>query len=244
MIDLKRAYEFVAADRACPYLPNRVSKTQYLVIDNCNVDEYQRLLDHGYRRFGRLFFNPICDGCYECLSMRIDVENFQLSRSFKRVIKTNKNTKVIIRKPSMTKQHLDLHQRYHDDMDDRRNWNSEKTSSDHYYGSFVEGAGEFGYELLYFDGLKLIGVALVDILPEAISAVYCFYDPEYRDLSIGTFSILKQIEIAKRKGIKYVYLGYWVKENASLKYKERFKPFEILSGRPDLKTPAHWIPYE
>jgi len=113
-------------------------------------------------------------------------------------------------------------------MNDKRGWNTDSISSADYYNSFVDGYGSFGYEFLYIRDKKLIGVALVDILPNAMSSIYCYYDHNYEDYSIGTYSILKQIEYAKTLGIEYLYLGYWVEENRSLTYKSRYKPHEIL----------------
>ncbi|MGP1562038.1 MAG: arginyltransferase [Helicobacteraceae bacterium] len=244
MKDLQRIYEFVATDKPCPYIAGKKSDTKYFWIENCSVGEYDKLLQRGYRRFGKLFFNPICSDCFECLSVRINVKDFVLRRSFKRVLNKNRDVKVLFRRPSLTKAHLDLHQKYHSDMNLRRNWNTEETTREHYYSSFVDGYMDYGYEFLYVLGGKIIGVALVDVLPEGVSAIYCFYDPDHRDRSIGTFSILNHINFCLANGLQYVYLGYWVRENISLKYKEKFKPFEVLAGRPDLNTPAIWERYD
>jgi len=77
-----------------------------------------------------------------------------------------------------------------------------------------------------------------------MSAVYCYYDHEYEDLSIGQFSILAQISIAKQNNIPYLYLGYWIKDHFSMGYKERYKPFEVLENRPTLQEETIWSIYE
>jgi len=242
--NLTRVYEFVADDKPCPYLKNKKSKTKYFWIDNCTTSKYDALLQRGYRRFGKLFFNPICENCNECLSVRINAKAFKFSRSFKRVLKKNKDVKIVFKRPTLTPSHLNLHQKYHTFMNSHRGWNTDDTSVSGYFRSFVEGFMEYGYEFLYILDGKIIGVALVDVLPSGISAIYCFYDPDYKKRSIGTFSILNHINFCKRNGLNFVYLGYWVKENTSLKYKENFKPFEVLVGRPDEFSPAIWEKYE
>jgi arginine-tRNA-protein transferase len=90
----------------------------------------------------------------------------------------------------------------------------------------------------------LIGVALVDILPNAVSAIYCYYDHSYVDLSIGKFSILAQIKIAKELNIPYIYLGYWIKEHFSMGYKEAYAPFEILQNRANPMEEPVWLRYK
>ena len=74
----------------------------------------------------------------------------------------------------------------------------------------------------------LLGVALTDVLSDGLSMVYSFYDPEYRERSVGTFMILDHIARARRMGLAYVYLGYWVRDSRKMDYKGRFLPQERL----------------
>lgn len=84
---------------------------------------------------------------------------------------------------------------------------------------------------------------MTDILPEAISSIYCYYDHDYEKYSIGKFSILAQIKVAKELKIPYIYLGYWIKDHFSMGYKEKFKPFEILTNRVSLDEVTIWQHY-
>lgn len=85
---------------------------------------------------------------------------------------------------------------------------------------------------------------MVDILPKSISAIYCYYDHDYSDLSIGKFSILAQIKIAKELNIPYIYLGYWIKDHFSMGYKEAYTPFETLENRATLNETPIWKNHE
>ena len=86
-----------------------------------------------------------------------------------------------------------------------------------------------------------MGVGLVDILQDNISAVYFFYDHDYQHLSLGTFNILMQLRIAKEKKLRYFYPGYWIDGHGSMGYKERFKPFECLINTPDIFDSTQWL---
>ena len=80
----------------------------------------------------------------------------------------------------------------------------------------------------------LVAVCLTDILADGLSMVYSFYEPDHEDCSPGTFMILEHIERARRLGLPYVYLGYWVEESRKMAYKARFTPQERLGmGRLD-----------
>ena len=75
----------------------------------------------------------------------------------------------------------------------------------------------------------LIAVALTDVLGDGLSMVYSFYEPDVADRSLGTLMILDHIARARRMGLAYVYLGYWVRGSRKMDYKGRFLPQQRLS---------------
>jgi arginine-tRNA-protein transferase len=79
-------------------------------------------------------------------------------------------------------------------------------------------------------GEQLIGVAVTDILKHGISAVYTFFEPAFSDRSPGTFAILAQIEAARRMGLPFLYLGYWLRDSPKMRYKDRFRPIDAWDG--------------
>jgi arginine-tRNA-protein transferase len=127
-------------------------------------------------------------------------------------------------------------------MAHRKDWKEKSINPYDYYQTFVDGNQEFAHELLYLKDGRLLGVALIDILPQAISAVYCYYDPEERQRGLGVFSVLQHIEIARTRGIPWMYMGYWVEGNASMRYKASYQPHEILAGRPEFSEEPDWRP--
>ena len=76
----------------------------------------------------------------------------------------------------------------------------------------------------------LIGAALTDVLIDGLSMVYSFYEPEMQSDGLGTFMILDHIERARRRGLPYLYLGYWVQGSRKMDYKRRYKPLEYLTS--------------
>ena len=69
---------------------------------------------------------------------------------------------------------------------------------------------------------------MTDDIPNALSAVYTFYHPDYRKYGLGVFSILKQIEISKQLEREFLYLGYQINDCEKMNYKNRYKPHQIL----------------
>ena len=241
---LNKDIEFLEENRECSYFDENISDIRYKYMFSCSPMVYSRMLARGWRRFGKMHFVPECKTCTKCVSMRIDVEKYKFSKSEKRVINKNVDTKVYIRPPSMTNEHLTLYDKYHSFMHDKKDWPYSAIDPADYAKSYVESTEDYAKEFLYMRDDKLIGVALVDILDDAVSSIYCYYDHDYADLSLGKFSILAQIKIAKEMNIPYIYLGYWIKDHYSMGYKEAYKPFEILENRATLDENTIWSEYE
>lgn len=228
-------------DDKCSYLSNEKQTTHYKVIDDCDAYQCQELIERGYRRFGKMYFRPICTNCDECKSIKINVKNFKFSKSYRRVIKKAQFIKSYIQIPTMSQAHLDLFEKYHLHMKERKNWDHSQTNPQSYYNSFVNGHNGFGYEVLYYHEDKLIAVDLIDILENGISSIYFYYDPDYMKYSLGKLSLLFQIKFAKAQDKNWIYLGYYVKDCSSLSYKADYKPFLTLQGRPTEDEAFIWV---
>ncbi len=231
--------EFALNDK-CSYLRDKEQITHYKIIDNCSSQSCQELIERGFRRFGKMYFRPICSSCNECQSIKIDVANFIFSKSQRRVMKKASAIKSYIQIPTITKEHITLFEKYHLYMKDKKGWDYQPTSAQHYYNSFVEGHGNFGQEILYFYENKLIGVDLIDILQDGISSIYFYYDPDFTEYSLGKLSLYYQIMFAKKNHKKWIYLGYYVKDCSSLSYKAHYKPYLTLNGRPNEYEIFQW----
>jgi arginyl-tRNA--protein-N-Asp/Glu arginylyltransferase len=75
---------------------------------------------------------------------------------------------------------------------------------------------------------QLLAVAVTDLLPNGLSAVYTFYEPTEERRSLGRFAILWQIQEARRLNLEAVYLGYWIKNCQKMNYKTQYRPIELL----------------
>ncbi len=230
---------FCSLESPCPYIDDRKARTEYNFILNCSKELNQELISRGWRRFGSYFSRPICKDCKECISYRIVVKDFIFSRQFKRAIKKNLNTKVVLSKPRVSNEHLYIYNKYHEYMREKRAWEENKLSFSQYYRLYVESNQDFGYELSFYVDDKLVCVDLIDILEDGISSIYCYYDPSYSHLSLGKFSLLTEINLALKNELSYIYLGYFVKGCKSLAYKADYSPNEILKSTTSLDESAN-----
>lgn len=241
LVELTR---FETGPYRCPYLPLQMARLEYRIVADLPANAYQELLCRGWRRFGQEYFRPVCPQCTACQSLRVKVDQFQPSRSQRRTLTRNAHIEVVVRSPTVTERHVQLYNAYHADMHHRRGWPLETISAGEYRRTFLAGDTGFAREFLFWDRGELAGVALADVVPEAISSVYFFHDPRWRSSGPGVFSILQQQRYAAEQGLRYQYLGYCVSQCQSMSYKSRYQPHEVLAGYPaDQAAPVWTAPH-
>jgi arginine-tRNA-protein transferase len=229
MAAMESLYHFIAPPSQCGYLPDRNWRLEYDIVSDLTKAEYQDFMRRGWRRFGLSLFRPRCPNCRACQSIRVIADRFRPNRSQKRV-RTLNESEVVRRvgQPAVTAAKIELYDRYHAFQSDTKGWPIHPPRDpDSYAESFVENPFPTE-EWTYFLGRRLVAVSYVDALPQALSAMYCFYEPDLRNRSLGTWNVLSMIEEAVRRHIPHVYLGYYVGGCPSMEYKARFVPHEIL----------------
>ena len=224
-------YSFVAPPSPCGYLPGEQWSLEYELIASMSAADYLRRMKEGWRRFGHMIFRPRCKACSQCRSLRVVVDRFRPNRSQRRVRKLNEaDVRLSIQAPSISSAKLQLYDRYHAFQTDHKDWPLHAPKDpDDYRQSFVDNpfpTEEWRYVL---DG-RLVGVGYVDVLPEGLSAIYFFYDPDARDRQLGTWNVLSLIEEARRRGLPHLYLGYYVAGCQSLEYKAAYRPNETIGA--------------
>lgn len=218
---------FVTPPDTCAYLPEQQSRLEYELVTHATPAEYGARLRGGWRRFGYAWFRPVCASCSACQSLRIPAAAFTPDRSQRRAWNAGRQSvRVVVGAPSASADKRRLFDAFHQHQTLAKGW---PESQGDYDEMFVRNPFPTE-EWCYFAGSELVGVGYFDRLPDGLSAIYCFYDPQERRRSLGTFNILSAIAEARSAGLPYVYLGYYVKGNRSLEYKARFQPNEVIAG--------------
>lgn len=239
-----RIVEFYSEPKTCSYIETKKSQFYYMYIEECRSDFYRGLLERGWRRFGKYFFVPVCGSCSDCISIRQLVDEFEFGKNHKRILKKSEALTIKISRPIVDASRIYLYDKYHRNMKIKKGWDYKGIDENSYKDMFVEGEMDFGFEISYYFDDKLIGVGLMDVVLDSVSAIYFFYDHDFSAFSLGTLNILTQIKIAQKQGLKYFYPGYWIKDHYCMGYKERFKPFEALKNAPDLFDVPIWQIYQ
>lgn len=237
---------FLTSPSPCPYLSGQFERKVFThLIGERAPDLLDLLTQGGFRRSQNIAYRPACERCRACVSVRIFVQEFQPTRSMRRVELRNRDLVSRIGDPDPSNEQYSLFRRY---LDSRHALGGMSEMSVLDYAMMVEDS-QVDTRLVQYrrrgpdsrfsersDG-ALVASALSDVMGDGLSMVYSFFDPEEADRSLGTLMILDHIERARKMGLPYLYLGYWVKDSRKMNYKIRFQPQEHL-------TPKGWERYE
>ena len=229
---------YLTAPSPCPYLAGKEERKVFTHLVGERAGELNDLLTHGgFRRSQSIAYRPACDACRACVSVRVIVDEFRPSRSMRRIAERNADVIGEMRAGIPTSEQYSVFRGYLDARH-RDGGMADMTVLD--YAMMVEDSHVETRIVEYrrrgpdssINGRgrgQLLAVALSDVLTDGLSMVYSFFDPDEGARSLGTFMILDHIARARRMGLTYVYLGYWVRGSKKMDYKGRFLPQERLA---------------
>ncbi len=212
---------FEASNGECPYLEGKEWISYLIQSRLLDPYAYENLLNQGFRRSGSIFYKNNCQDCSECISLRIQSERFTPSKSQRRLLRKNQDL-VILRSPScFDEEAFQLYVKFTQERYDN-------AGSEEEFRNFLSNTAFNTWMMRYELEGRLIGVGWVDILINSMSSVYFAFDPAYQDRSLGTYSILRELELCKDLELDYLHLGFWVQDCQAMSYKNRFRPYELL----------------
>jgi leucyl-tRNA---protein transferase len=224
---------FITAPAPCPYLPGRLERKVFTHLIGPEARTLNSQLSQGgFRRSQNIAYRPACDGCASCISVRVRALEFTPTASQKRIVRRNDDLRAAYAAGRASGEQYDLFRAY---IDARHGEGGMADMSLYDFGAMVSDNFTDSRLVEYRLGAetrdkRLIAAVLSDVLDDGISLIYSFYDPAFALRSLGTFMILDHIARARRAGLPYVYLGYWVKASRKMSYKANFIPQERLTA--------------
>ena len=237
---------YVTSPQPCPYIAGRLERKLFTHLTHDKPPAViDSLLRGGFRRSQNIAYIPYCEGCSECVSVRVPVASFAPSRSQRRILRRNRDLVARRVEAVPTAEQYALFRRY--------------IEARHFDGGMAD-MGALDYAMMIEDSIvdtflteyrlsegdldsgsaesgRLVAVCLCDRLGDGHSLVYSFFEPELKARSLGTYVVLEHIEYTRSLGLGFVYLGYWIRGSRKMRYKTRFLPQEHLREEG-------WVPYE
>ena len=233
-IEFKKSLNF-----PCSYLNGLIERRLYVNFDNLSKKNNQVLLTeltkNGFRRSYNHLYIPICENCNSCISSRINIKDFKLSKSNKRVLKINEDLIFRNKTKQINDQHFKLFKKYC--LERHQSSQMKNMNEREFKNFFYDSKNKTKIFDLTNKSKKLFGSILVDVLNDGYSAVYSFFDPSEKKRGLGKLLILKLIEELKFDNHLYLYLGYWVKGSKTMHYKSNFNNVEFFYNGNWAKKP-------
>ncbi len=222
-----REHPFLATPpHPCNYLPGQQAVT--LFADpraGMSTELYGELAEHGFRRSGSEVYRPMCPHCQACVPVRIPVARMVHRRRERRIWQRNADLRASLQPSEFRNEHYELYCRY---LAARHPGGGMDNPTPEGYLQFLRNPWcETRFVEFRLEG-TLLAVAVTDVLPSGLSAVYTFYEPEATQRSLGTHTILWQVEEARRRRLPSLFLGYWIEACDKMRYKGRFRPLQAL----------------
>jgi arginine-tRNA-protein transferase len=223
---------FLTPGGPCPYLPGRTERKVFARLSGSLAQPLNEALTHsGFRRSQSIAYRPACENCSACVSVRIVADAFEFSRGQKRIVRRNTDLVRSEVTAEATREQFALLRTY---LDSRHAGGGMSDMGLFDYVAMVEETPVTTHIIEYRrPGDRdrpgpLIACALSDVLRDGLSMVYSFFHPGEDARSLGTYMILDHVRAAKMRGLRHVYLGYWVQGSEKMDYKSRFRPMEAL----------------
>ncbi len=223
---------YVTSSQNCPYLEGKQERKIFTALQGNKAQEHHDILSkQGFRRSQNVIYRPNCDACNACMSSRINVADFTISKSQKRILNKNQDLLRSVNSSWATEDQYHLFKKY---LTSRHSDGGMADMDVFEFAAMIEETPvktrmiEYHFATSEPKESSLQATCLTDVVDDGLSMVYSFFDPKLSDRSLGTHIILDHIRIAQEMGLPYVYLGFWVQGSRKMDYKARFSGLEIF----------------
>lgn len=260
----------------CGYCGAKDSSQMYgFLAYELTPEEYQELIDRGFRRSGTFIYKPdLKNSCCPQYTIRLDVKQFKPGKEhrqglnrFNRYVTSSSSTRQTGRKNSQFSLLEAIHEAEENSNEgefkiklDRAKFTEERYQLFRHYQMHVHNEGEDeidrkqfkrflcenpfigtqqhgtegfsgAFHQLYYHKEKLIGIGVLDILPNCISSVYFIWHQDYGKFGMGKIASLQEIGLSIELDKPYYYMGYYIHSCPKMKYKGQYRPSYLLEPR-------------
>jgi arginyl-tRNA--protein-N-Asp/Glu arginylyltransferase len=208
--------------------------------DHIPPEELDRYLERGWYRMGQTIFTThfLCfqERLYSAIWVRLHLPTHQFRKSQRKIIRRNgERFRIVYQDQSeITPEKETLFRRYRKAFKGYLGNSLQESLYDSEEHNIYH-----THEVQIYDGDQLVGLSFFDLGHESAASITGIYDPDYRDFSLGYYSMLLEMAYCQEHGLTYYYPGYVVPDFERFDYKLRIGTVEYLT-----LDQQSWLPYE
>ena len=171
--------------------------------------------------------------------LRVDLSRHTLSESQRRVLRRNRDLRVEFQTPRIDAERQDLFDRHK-----ARFLEGIPRGLEDFLGPMPATNPVPTREVAIYDGDRLVAMSYLATGGRSVASLYCAFEPAESRRSLGIFTLLLELDWAKRNGCVFHYPGYALLEPSPMDYKKTlaglevydwgrsWKPFPRVTRRP------------
>jgi leucyl-tRNA---protein transferase len=181
--------------------------------------ELDKLLAKGWFRNGQQMYRShlilLDEDLYTSINIRIDLRKHEFSKSLRKIYKKNQQRfEVLVRPLRFTTEKQALWEQHRN-----RLVGCCTKQLVHHFGTNQNIFDT--WEVCVYDDKKLIAVSFFDIGENSIASLLGLFDQSYQKESLGLFTMVVEMELAKELNMTYYYPGYVLDRPSLFDYKHR-----------------------
>jgi leucyl-tRNA---protein transferase len=165
--------------------------------------------------------------------LRIVLKDFYFSKSQRKCLRTNSDLQTRVHSLRIRPEHELLFMKHAYRFESNRPQNIFG-----FFSIFSNVQPCKGLEFDVFKDHKLLATSFVHVGDKCMSGNYCIYDTEENHRSLGTYTMLRELEYAKKIGLDYYYPGFVYDVPSEFDYKLNFNNMEYYDWS------GNWYPLE
>lgn len=200
----------------------------HLPTDPLRPSELDDYLTSGWRPTGQSVYTSDYlrtneDALYGCLQLRIPLADFHFKKRHRKLLRRNNELfRTEIRRANIPDEAmLAVNRRYLVDNPDK----SQENLAFHVIGDQFRRVLDTWESRVYLKN-QLIAFSYFDVGDKCVYAKAGIYDPAFGDYSLGTYTMLLELEWAKATGRAFYHPGYYAPQYPAFNYKLNYGPVE------------------
>ena len=203
------------------------------IVKKLSAKQFDKLMAQGFFRNGQSMFKTqlmlMHQQLYTSISIRLDLQQHEFSKSLRKIFKKNtQRFDVKINPLSFSEEKQELWEQH------QHRFVGASTHS--LYNHFCyEGYNNFDtWEVCVYENNKLIAASFFDLGETSMASILGLFDQKYAKESLGLYTMLTEITLAQKLGLRFYYPGYVLDQPSLFDYKLRlgnFQRYSWQSGR-------------